>query len=408
MDVYIKFSREGLGMKKKGVIFLVLVFITCMFIGISLVSISDDYRMRAKVSSADSNLLSHLIQLIYLDEEHSKFVLREGLPIVRAENNRQEFLSNSDSPRFVASAFMFMTDLPLSFFQFDSYGDVEQVVQEVTGEELGRQVREKMKAEGTHEDEERRRVELDFWQTEPSPSDREDGKGERREEDDSRLQPDLKSPGEIEDDFGTQDALVGIYHSHTSENYENRGYQGNAFAGERGDIVEIGQLFKQELEQKYGIPTAHSKKVHDENYSRSYLASLETSKQMVEQNENLQMLFDVHRDALGAVDKSRITTTIDEKNTARILIIVTSDDYLPNPYWRENLEFAKDLARRMEQMYPGLLRDVEIINNRRYNQHVNPGTLLIEVGGVRNTIPEAKRSVRLFAEVVASLMQEEI
>jgi len=49
-------------------------------------------------------------------------------------------------------------------------------------------------------------------------------------------------------------------------------------------------------------------------------------------------------------------------------------------------------------MYPGLFRPM-LIRNSRYNQHVAPGAILIEVGATGNTMPEALRSVEYLANV---------
>jgi len=99
---------------------------------------------------------------------------------------------------------------------------------------------------------------------------------------------------------------------------------------------------------------------------------------------------------------------VDYEKVAKIMIVVTNNQYgLPHPNWEQNVQFAKRLAQKMNSMYPGLLRDVKLINNRRYNQHVHRHALLLEVGDAQNTIDEAKRSARLLADVLASLIKEE-
>jgi stage II sporulation protein P len=104
-----------------------------------------------------------------------------------------------------------------------------------------------------------------------------------------------------------------------------------------------------------------------------------------------------------------ITTEINGQKVAKIMIVVTNNNYgLPHPNWRKNVSFAKKLATKMNAMYPGLLRKVKFISNRRYNQHVHPRCLLLEVGGASSTLEEAKRSSYLFADVVAKLMEEEL
>ncbi|WP_027338641.1 stage II sporulation protein P [Halonatronum saccharophilum] len=341
----------------------------------------------------DYNLARYLINLIYLDDLHSELILKEGLPIVRVDNS---FEQKKDEGSLFAYTLKFITDLPPSFFIVKDDPRVEQVLSK--RRDRTKELEEKLLAEGSHQNE---KVELDFWQTEPSLSERDLGEIKKEEE--------LKRDENILEEVSRalQGALIGIYHTHTAENYENRGFNARANPGEKGDVVLVGERLRDVLENKYGISVDHSKKVHDITYGQSYIKSLDTAKSMVDGNDDMKMIFDLHRDAIPNGNRNLVTTNIDGEDVAKIMIVVTNDRYgLPHPEWRENLNFARRLASKMDSMYPGLLREVRIINNRRYNQHVHPHALLLEVGGTENTVKEAKRSVELFADVIAALIKE--
>jgi len=88
------------------------------------------------------------------------------------------------------------------------------------------------------------------------------------------------------------------------------------------------------------------------------------------------MALDIHRDA-GL--PTAPVVEIQSQRAAQILIIVGSDARLPHPHWRQNEAFARHLAQKMNALYPGLCRGVRV-QEGRYNQHLLPRALLLEVG----------------------------
>ncbi len=345
----------------------------------------------------NNKLFHYLVNLLYLDDFHSQLVLKEALPIVRVVDDNS--IGKSEKTNSIIDfTFKLATDLPPSFFNINENVRVKEVINRAEVK-YNQVFEEKLKAEGTHENEER--VELDFWQTKASV-------GKKNQERVDELKKDkINFPQKYNRSYSNP--VVGIYHTHTAENYDNRGYNARAAAGERGDVTLIGQELCQVLENKYGVPTIHSQTIHDKSYSKSYINSLYTAERIVSNNQDLKMIFDIHRDAIGKGSRDLITTTINGQKVAKIMIIVTNNKYgLPHPEWEKNVRFAKRLAQKMNTMYPGLLRDVKLISNRRYNQNVHPHALLLEVGGAKNSLDEAKRSTRLLAEVLVGLIDEGI
>lgn len=197
--------------------------------------------------------------------------------------------------------------------------------------------------------------------------------------------------------------LVGIYHTHTSEAYVPSFGKTHAPGGQKGDIVEVGAALAAALQQS-GIPTLHNQTVHDyPSFMKAYAPSEVSARKMLAEHRSIQMLFDIHRDA----DKRENTmVTIGGEEVARIRIIVAiGQPDLPQPYWQQNHAFAKLIETKMNEMYPGLSRGM-LLADWRYNQHLHPRALLLEVGAQENSCEEAKRSMRLLAKVLAEIMRE--
>lgn len=197
--------------------------------------------------------------------------------------------------------------------------------------------------------------------------------------------------------------LVGIYHTHTSESFLSSAGRTHSPAGTPGDIVLVGTRLAKQLE-KNGIPTVQSETIHDyPSFMKAYGASEETAKKMLAAYPSLQMLLDIHRDA----DKKENTTVmINGRPAARIMIVVaTGHDGLPQSHWQQNYAFAKLLEAKINQHFPGLCGGIRL-DDWRYNQHLHPRALLLEVGCQENDLPEAEYSMDMLADVIAEILWE--
>ena len=205
-------------------------------------------------------------------------------------------------------------------------------------------------------------------------------------------------------DFISGGPLVAIYHTHTSEAYLPSYGKTHAPAGQKGDIVYVGEALSSALQKNYGIKVSHNQAVHDyPSFMKAYGPSETTAKKMLQENKSIQMVFDIHRDA----DKKENTTAnIRGEDVARIRIIVAiGQPDLPQPHWQQNHAFAKLIEVKMNEQYPGLSRGI-MLSDWRYNQNLHPRALLLEVGAQENTVDEAKRSMRLLADILAQIFRE--
>ncbi len=207
---------------------------------------------------------------------------------------------------------------------------------------------------------------------------------------------------------------VLIYHTHTTETYEllDRGFYSND-RGSRSEnagenMVRVGDEICQVLE-KNGYKTIHDKTIYDKKYSGAYERSCENISKILKENPSIQIVLDVHRDAIYQKDSSRIkpVTDINGRKAAQIMIISGCEDgNVTNfPNWEKNLSFAVQLQNKLKNDNPQLVRPL-MFCSRKYNMHLTPCSLLVEFGTDANTLAEAVYSAELFAESLSEFLKE--
>ncbi|SDB97866.1 stage II sporulation protein P [Pelagirhabdus alkalitolerans] len=213
-----------------------------------------------------------------------------------------------------------------------------------------------------------------------------------------------EKPRESETEI-TGDPNVFIYNTHTRESFlphlDGITDPSHAFDVDV-NVTLISQYLKDKFE-KNGILTLVDETdftdVLTENgwdYWRSYDASQPAVKEVINQYEAIQYVFDVHRDSRRREDT---TITIDGEDHARIFFVIGSD-FQGN---ETNIAIAKELHNRLEAFAPGISRGVVQMGgqgrNGVYNQDLLDNSLLIEFGGVDNTLEEMYRLADVFVEV---------
>lgn len=217
---------------------------------------------------------------------------------------------------------------------------------------------------------------------------------------------------------------VFIYHSHGTEAFlgaipAGAGINPNVsgFSPDPGrSIIRVGAEIQRLLEEEYGIGAIHATDLFDWQDGRvtrigSYYRSLQmlenfggTGRSIVEEHPSLQIVMDLHRDA---IPRKMSIVDIDGETAARLLFIVGTRHH-GHPDWEDNLCFATVLHELAEDLYPGVSRGVMQRPGDRFNQHIMPGALLVEVGSVENTLEEALRSARIVAELIHEAMAAEL
>lgn len=197
--------------------------------------------------------------------------------------------------------------------------------------------------------------------------------------------------------------LVAIYHTHTAESFVPSSGVTHRPGGQRGDIVDVGAALAKRLES-HGVATIHSRDIHDyPSFMKAYGPSEATAQKILAENASVQMIFDIHRDA----DKRENSlVTVNGVPAARLSIVVAiGQKDLTQPHWQQNHAFAKLIDAKLNQHFPGISRGIQMVD-WRYNQHLHPRALLIEVGSHENSKEEAINSVEMLGDVLAEIITE--
>ena len=153
---------------------------------------------------------------------------------------------------------------------------------------------------------------------------------------------------------------------------------------------------------KYDVET------RDSAYSRS----LPEIKQLLKDNPSIEVIIDLHRDAVA--DETRLVMDLDGRPTARFMFFngisrTTRNgkiDYLYNENLETNLAFSFQAKWKAEEYYPGLTRR-NYLNAYRYNMHLCPKTMLLELGAQNNTLEEAMNACDPIAHILHMVLSGE-
>lgn len=205
---------------------------------------------------------------------------------------------------------------------------------------------------------------------------------------------------------------VLILHTHTSEAYaqsEDYAYTpSDPYRTENPafNICRVGAALSESLTQN-GITAIHDTTSHDyPSYSGCYNRSLSTVEKNLEAHPSIEIVIDLHRDAISASDGSYLKTAaeIEGETAAQVLVIVGTDaGGLSHPDWQKNLALGLRVQKDLCEMYPGLARPLHL-RTERFNGHATPGALLIEIGSNANTMEEALLGARLFGNSLAKTL----
>jgi len=213
-------------------------------------------------------------------------------------------------------------------------------------------------------------------------------------------------------DPGAGGPAVLILHTHGTEAFEpdEDDWYDNVdnyrTTDKRLNITRVGREVAAIFEAR-GLRVFHSQEFHDYPAFRgSYGRSLATAQQYLEAHPEIQIIIDIHRDAILNASGQYVRTMADIKGveSAQVMLVVGTDHAgLSHPYWRENLKFALQLQAAMVARYPTLARPLSL-REERFNAHLAPGAVLVEIGTCANTLQEALTAARLFAEITADVI----
>lgn len=219
---------------------------------------------------------------------------------------------------------------------------------------------------------------------------------------DSLLSPDITIK---KTDPGPQ---ILIYHTHSQETFVDS-IPGDAST----TIMGAGEKLEKVLTEVYGYSVLYHRGLYDvENRDGAYSKSLPEIEKILQENPSIQVVIDLHRDEVAADRK--LVVDINGKPTAQFMFFnglsrttKTGDiPYLVNQYQKENLSFSFKMQVASNEYYPGITRRI-YLKGYRYNMHLKPRTLLIELGAQTNTLEEILNAIDPLAHVLDVVLSGE-
>ncbi len=198
---------------------------------------------------------------------------------------------------------------------------------------------------------------------------------------------------------------VLIVHTHTTESY---GEFGERNTDATKNVISVGEQMKKVFAEN-NIGVIHDTTVHDyPSYQGAYTRTLSTIEKNLRENPSIKIVLDIHRDGYIYDDGSRLkkTTQINGEDVAQVMLVCGTDSSgLYHPQWRENLKLAAKIQSAATQMYPTLMRPIDL-RLERFNMHTTNGSLLLEIGANGNTIDEAKRGAMYVATAICEVIKQ--
>ena len=213
-------------------------------------------------------------------------------------------------------------------------------------------------------------------------------------------------------DLSGDEPTVLILHTHTSESYTPVSGQTYEQTSEFRtldpcyNMLRIGDQLTGDL-QNAGIQVLHDREFHDyPSYNGSYADAAESTAAYLEEYPSIRLVLDIHRDAADtAYGQMTTQCSVGGQPSAQLMLVVGTDSGgLSHPNWEENLSLALKLQVTLERQNPGICRNLNL-TYYRYNQHLSPGALLVEIGAAGNTLDEALTAASALADGIIALFQ---
>lgn len=198
-----------------------------------------------------------------------------------------------------------------------------------------------------------------------------------------------------------EEPKILIYHTHSQEAFAD------SVPGDKSTtIVGVGERLTQILTDTYGYKVLHHTgeydvKVRDDAYAQS----LPAIEKLLAENPSIEVVIDLHRDQMP--EGTKLLMDLDGRPTARFMFFngmsrtrkTGNISYLYNENLQDNLRFSFQMQLTAAKYYPGLTRKI-YLKSYRYNMHLKPKTLLVELGAQNNTVEEAMNACDPLAHIL--------
>lgn len=198
--------------------------------------------------------------------------------------------------------------------------------------------------------------------------------------------------------------IIYLYNTHQLENYNNKNL---SIYNITPNVLMASYILKEKL-NKNGISTivedtnlSEFLNLNHWNYASSYKATRMLLLEKMNKYDSLKYFIDIHRDS---VNRNSTTVTINNKNYAKILFVIG----LEHKNYEYNLEVTNKLNDLIKEDYPSLTKGIYKKSGKGvdgiYNQDVDKNCILIEIGGVDNTIEEVYNTLEVLSNVLTKFV----
>ncbi len=200
-----------------------------------------------------------------------------------------------------------------------------------------------------------------------------------------------------------------IYHTHSQEAFAD------SVPGDTSTtIVGAGEKLAYLLENEYGFKVLHHKGEYDvDSRDDAYANSLPEIEQLLLEYPSIEVVIDLHRDEMK--EGKKLVMDLQGRPTARFMFFNGMSyirdkgeiSYLENPYIEDNLAFSFQAQVAANEYYPGIARRI-YLKAYRYNLHLCPKSMLIELGAQTNTVEEIMNACDPLAHIIAIVLTEKV
>lgn len=209
-------------------------------------------------------------------------------------------------------------------------------------------------------------------------------------------------------DRSVEGPQILIYHTHASEKFAD-----SVDGDSSTTIVGAGEKLTELLQEKYGFQVLHHTGVYDAVREDAYAKALPEIEEVLAENPTIEVVIDLHRDAVSG--ERKLVMDLQGRPTARFMFFNglscsrKSGDiaYLENPYIQENLSFSFQAQVAANEYYPGIARKI-YLKAYRYNLHLKPKSMLIELGAQNNTVEEIMNACDPLAHILAIVLDGDL
>ena len=199
---------------------------------------------------------------------------------------------------------------------------------------------------------------------------------------------------------GSGDApQILIYHTHSKENFAD-----SVPGDENSGILGAGSYLAELLQERYGYNVIHNSGCYDEDRDYAYSNSLPEIEAILAENPSIEVVIDLHRDEMPG--DRRLVLDLQGRPTAQFMFFnglcrtkKGAIEQLENPYLADNLSLSFQMQAACNEYYPGIARRI-YLKAYRYNMHLCPKSLLIELGAQNNTEEEIHNACDVLAHVL--------